>query len=60
MTFDDFQKIRNELDRFRKKGNKIIPLSATNLVKTIGVGKKSEYKTQTRTKKEKEEVVFRW
>lgn len=33
LTYENFLKIKNEFDRMRKKGNKIIPLSATYLVK---------------------------
>ena len=35
VSFEDFLKLRTELERFRKKGNKVIPLSATNLVKKL-------------------------
>jgi hypothetical protein len=53
MTFDDFQKIRSELDRFRKKGNKIIPLSATNLVKQLELEKTQILKPKPESKKKK-------
>jgi len=33
LSYENFLKIKNEFDRMRKKGNKIIPLSATYLVK---------------------------
>lgn len=35
VPFENFMKIKNEFDKTRKKGNKIIPLSSTNLIKGI-------------------------
>lgn len=35
MTFEEFLKIRNELEKFRKKGHTIIPLSRTDFKKSI-------------------------
>jgi hypothetical protein len=32
LTFEDFQKINNELEKFRRKGNNILALSSTNFV----------------------------
>lgn len=40
LTFENFQKIKNEFDRIRKRGNKITALSSTDLVKNISEFKK--------------------
>ena len=31
-TLNDFQKLENQIEQFKKKGNKVIPLSKTYLV----------------------------
>ena len=53
VTFDDFQKIRGELEKFRKKGNKIISLSATDLVKKLTLEKSQKTKPVAPKKKKK-------
>lgn len=35
ISFDDFLKIRPELEKFRKKGNQVIALSSTDIVKNL-------------------------